>query len=248
MCRLAVIKKTSLNKINGDFFEGLEKSLGGHGNSITLINSNNVELPNWAMRIRKGNNFNIIDFSAINDRLYFNSFRKSNNDWNNVYQWLFQQDFEYLIFHTRLASTGGMGLFHPIETDNLLLWQNGTVRIDKWILKYFKIKSDWDTQQVAEIIEKTKSLSILYDKSSSWILFDKRTNDLYVIKNNSDLQFTQDLGIIASEIDLEDVYEFKGTIGIIKNFELIKGQIKKTIHYYSRNFYYDTKKGTWIYR
>lgn len=122
MCRLALLNKKGIEYIEKDyglerFFSYLEHQLGGHGNGYALISKNGR-----VVRVRKGVD---VDSKSIADDILHNELGI---------------DFEWVIFHTRLASIGSIcsANCHPFWGDNngdmALLCANGTERFDYRIL------------------------------------------------------------------------------------------------------------------
>lgn len=106
MCRLLLANREGINEIDKryglvDYLKHLEKACGGHGNGIALLNINEKKI-----KIKKGVNFSVEEAAKM--------LRKRKYDW--------------CIFHTRLASAGGItnANCHPFAKEDAVIAMNGT--------------------------------------------------------------------------------------------------------------------------
>jgi hypothetical protein len=253
MCRLFIAKHGA---VKPGLMDELEFSMGGDGNSITLVNYKGKKPPFGKSHktIVNGKPTLILEFPAINEKsfgygygygykygadiwdemdaceyIYGDEYWDSVDckwkvlpknildsrnakkrakkvlTWEDVEAWLFIQKYDTIVFHTRYASTGANdGLYHPARGSQLMLWQNGTVHYDEWLLNHFNVLGDWDTEQTLEIVEQIEvkdRLKFLYSHKSVWILMSYMSGNWWIVKNGS-LMATPDMDIISSELPL----------------------------------------------
>jgi hypothetical protein len=127
MCRLALINKEGMEYIEKTygvkkFFNYLENSQGGHGNGICLIKNSSI------VTLKKGVRFT--------NRKVVNLINKT--------------DFDWCIYHTRLASIGSKTNknCHPFKIGNKVLAMNGTENDYKLIAKKLDIT---DTEAILKV-------------------------------------------------------------------------------------------------
>lgn len=148
MCRVVLMNKQGekeIEKIYGleRYLKYLEKQLGGHGNGYSLLKNNKV------IKLEKGVNLDVRDIAK--------TLRNTNYDW--------------ALFHTRLASIGRMcdENCHPFKRKNTILAMNGTEHSVSFLSKVTEIT---DTEAILETMSKYKlGLAALRNFSSIFMGF-----------------------------------------------------------------------------
>lgn len=160
MCRVLLMNKAGekeIDRIYGldKYLKYLEKQLGGHGNGFALLKNSKI------IAFNKGVNLDIRDIA---------NFIKS-------------KDYDWCLFHTRLASIGEKTdkNCHPFIKGNMVLAMNGTERSVDFLSKTMDIT---DTEAILETINKYNlGLAALNNFSSIFMGFYKGTP--FVVADNT---------------------------------------------------------------
>lgn len=169
MCRVLLMNKQGekeIDKIYGldKYLKYLEKQLGGHGNGFALMKNSKVK------KLEKGVNLDVRDIANV--------LRKTDYDW--------------AVFHTRLASVGSQSdeNCHPFKRGDTILAMNGTERTVEFLSTAIDIT---DTEAILETMSKYNlGLAALRNFSSIFMGFCKgkpfvvadNTSNIKVLKNN----------------------------------------------------------------
>ncbi len=148
MCRVLLMNKQGEKEIEktyglDKYLKYLEKQMGGHGNGFALMKNGKI------IKLEKGVNLDVRDIANV--------FRKTNYDW--------------AIFHTRLASIGTISdsNCHPFRRGETVIAMNGTESTVNFLAN---IKGITDTEAILETMEKYHlSLAALKKFSSIFVGF-----------------------------------------------------------------------------
>lgn len=159
MCRVLLMNKKGeeeIQKVYGleNYLKYLEKQLGGHGNGFALLKNSKV------IRLEKGMNLDVRDIAKI----------------------ISKTDYDWCLFHTRLASIGTKtdSNCHPFQKNDIVLAMNGTEHSVEFISQ---IKEITDTEAILDLISKYNlGLTALRKFSSIFMGFYK--GKPFVVANN----------------------------------------------------------------
>ena len=148
MCRVLLMNKQGEKEIEKTYgldryLKYLEKQMGGHGNGFALMKNKKI------IKLEKGVNLDVRDIANV--------FRKTDYDW--------------AIFHTRLASIGTISdsNCHPFKRGETVIAMNGTESTVNFLAK---IKGITDTEAILETMEKYHlGLAALKNFSSIFVGF-----------------------------------------------------------------------------
>ena len=160
MCRVLLMNKQGEKEIENiygldKYLKYLEKQMGGHGNGFALMKDGKVT------KLEKGVNLDVRDIANV--------FRKTDYDW--------------AIFHTRLASIGTISdsNCHPFMRGETVVAMNGTESSVGFLAK---TKGITDTEAILETMEKYHlSLAALKNFSSIFVGFYKHKP--FVVADNT---------------------------------------------------------------
>ncbi len=160
MCRVLLMNKQGEKEIENiygldKYLKYLEKQMGGHGNGFALMKDGKVT------KLEKGVNLDVRDIANV--------FRKTDYDW--------------AIFHTRLASIGTISdsNCHPFMRGETVVAMNGTENSVGFLAK---TKGITDTEAILETMEKYHlSLAALKNFSSIFVGFYKHKP--FVVADNT---------------------------------------------------------------
>ena len=109
--------------------EYLERNLGGHGNGLVLIKNHKIVF------FKKGVSYTVTE----------------------IYDELIKNDYDYALFHTRLASIGEINdnNCHPFVNSNTALAMNGT------IVKFFSLASKKRISDTEFLFDKIKNTTLV---------------------------------------------------------------------------------------
>lgn len=165
MCRLLLGKKETILRYNEKYnilklLDHLVNELGGHGNGLVLIKDRKI------IYYRKG------------IRYYT----------DEVYKSMISKDYDYCIFHTRLASIGEISdeNCHPFVYNNSCICMNGTMtEYNRYLIKDNITDTEYLFNKIKDISDIYKVVSILQKKKPSFIgCVDGR---VYLVKNLSSI-------------------------------------------------------------
>jgi len=192
MCRLVLMNKQGEKEINrryglGQYFKYLEESYGGHGNGYIAIKNKKI------VSYSKGINLDVRDIA--------NQLKNTEYDW--------------AIFHTRLASVGSRcdKNCHPFVKGRNIIAMNGT---EDSVSFLSEAKDITDTEAILDIMNKHNlSLAALTNLGSIFVGFQK--GEPFMVANNTRnimLLYKKENNaiIFASEFPKnlrKDIYEFK---------------------------------------
>ena len=160
MCRVLLMNKQGEKEIEKTYgldryLKYLEKQMGGHGNGFALMKNKKI------IKLEKGVNLDVRDIANV--------FRKTDYDW--------------AIFHTRLASIGTISdsNCHPFKRGETVIAMNGTESTVNFLAK---IKGITDTEAILETMEKYHlGLAALKNFSSIFVGF--YNHKPYVVADNT---------------------------------------------------------------
>ena len=160
MCRVLLMNKEGekdIDKIYGlsKYLKYLEDQLGGHGNGFALMKGGKI------IRFEKGLNLDVRDIAKEVKKV----------------------DYDWFLFHTRLASVGDKTNenCHPFRRGNFILAMNGTERSASFISR---IKDITDTEAILDIINKY-NLGLPALKCFSSIFMGFYKNKPFVVADNT---------------------------------------------------------------
>ncbi len=170
MCRLALMNNAGIKYIEQtiglvNFFDYLEKSLGGHGNGYCMILNNNKRIIKKGVTLR-----NEVIKSDINNNI------------NNI---------NWLMYHTRLASMGTINNSncHPFkDNQGNVLMMNGT----EPGVKNFIEDNKTDTETILNICNDLNISLIQTTKKMTSVFIGCDGGKVFVNKNNGSLKFLTD--------------------------------------------------------
>ncbi len=192
MCRLVLMNKQGEKEINrryglSQYLKYLENSFGGHGNGYIAVKNKKI------VSYSKGINLDVRDIAKQ----------------------LKSIEYDWAIFHTRLASVGSKidRNCHPFIKGSYIIAMNGTERSVSFLSE---AKDITDTEAILDIMNKHKlGLAALTNLSSIFVGFQK--GDPFMVANNTRnimLLYKKENNaiIFASEFPKnlrKDIYEFK---------------------------------------
>lgn len=228
MCRLLLANKKGIDEIDkryglAEFLKYLEKSCGGHGNGVALLYQKSKKI-----EIKKGVNFRVEEAAEL----------------------LKRKKYDWCIFHTRLASAGGISdkNCHPFKKGEDVIAMNGTETGLTGIAKHF---DKTDTEIILELAKfyKMPLPKFVSKFNSVFVGFHKFKPFVFTPASYKDLQILyvpkKDALVFASEFpsygDCNDIYEpaefpFLWNGRRIKNFEIKPAQ-KRIVRYNYYNYY-----------
>lgn len=210
MCRVLLMNKQGEKEIEKNYgldryLRFLEKQLGGHGNGFSLLKNGKV------ISLKKGVNLDVRDIA--------NAFRKNDYDW--------------ALFHTRLASVGTISdkNCHPFRNGNIVLAMNGTEKSVDFLSNTLEVT---DTEAILDIIskyhlglpalKKLNSIFMGFFNGNPFVVADNVLN-IKIYKNKKALVFASDFP-----------YKFKNTF-IPKECFLWNGrELKVKLEKYKRPY------------
>ena len=177
MCRVLLMNKQGEEEIEKNYgldryLRFLEKQLGGHGNGFSLLKNGKV------ISLKKGVNLDVRDIA--------NAFRKTDYDW--------------ALFHTRLASVGTISdkNCHPFRNGNIVLAMNGTEKSVDFLSNTLDIT---DTEAILDILckyhlelpalKKLNSIFMGFYNGNPFVVADNVLN-IKVYRNKKALAFASD--------------------------------------------------------
>lgn len=184
MCRLSLMNNIGIKHIEEhyglvNFFDYLEKSLGGHGNGYCMVHNNGKRI------IKKG-------VTLSNEEIVIDI--KKNID-----------NIQWLMYHTRLASMGNISNqnCHPFkDSKGNVLMMNGT----EHGVKNFITDNTTDTEAILNICYDLNISLINATKKMTSVFIGCEGKKVFVNKNNGALKFLTNENneiIFASDFPLE---------------------------------------------
>lgn len=186
MCRLAIFNYQIVETIEEnygivEFLKYLERSCGGHGNGLALVDNNNK------LFMKKGVYYSV---DEIADKIT-------------------SEKFKYGLFHTRIASVGDIKNknCHPFYNNNgMVLAMNGTLsEIGKFGKNIYGDITDTETVLKTMTVNNTAKPESLQGLRAVFVGFYKLKP--FVVRSGGDLQFINDKNggiLFASEIPFGD--------------------------------------------
>ena len=168
MCRVVLMNKEGekeIEKIYGldKYLKYLEKQLGGHGNGFAMLKNNEI------IKFEKGVNLDVRDIARI----------------------IKETDYDWCLFHTRLASVGTTTdrNCHPFRRGDIIIAMNGTEQSVKFISD---INGITDTEAILDLmskynlgltaLQKFSSIFMGFYKGKPFVVADNTLN-IEILKN-----------------------------------------------------------------